>query len=98
MAGGNGVGNGGNGVPLPWWVRAIALVGVPSAIAFFLVWIGAQDMPQLRLCCEATRQDVLYNRKVIEQWTAKQDALFRLQQRICANTAKTEVERTRCFD
>jgi hypothetical protein len=29
---------------MPWWVRAVALVGVPALISMGLVWFGAQSI------------------------------------------------------
>ena len=89
----------GNGIStLPVWVRAAAIVGIPGVIAFFLVWVGANDIPRMVRTLETLRLEVLYNRKLMEAQAVQSERAYRLQQRICANAARDNIERARCFD
>lgn len=83
---------------LPIWVRAVALVGVPSAIAIFLVWMGASDLPKIRSEIEQVHREVLFNREILNQQNLKSDAQLRLLRWICSNTAKDDQARQKCFD
>ena len=83
---------------LPVWGRVLALIGIPGAIAVFLVWQGASELPRLtrqqaELTAELTR---LQSQLQQAQVTIGQQR--RLLQRICINTSKSDEERERCFD
>lgn len=99
---GNGNGNGNGFDKLPVVARAIATIGVPGAIAFFMIWIWARDMPHISRVVDQTLIEVQANRRLIEQQNtqtvAAQSATLRLMQRICFNTAKTDIERRGCFE
>ena len=89
----------------PWWVKAVVVVGVPSAIALGLVW---SDRAQLS-------DAVYYNKAVLSgmvvtdtahdlRVTEKFNELSRQTQETnrilmagCVNDAKTENERNRCL-
>jgi len=83
---------------MPWWVRAIAIIGIPGVLAIYLVYVGAQELPSIRRAAEQTEREVVANREVIRGLITQTDALQRTVQRICYNTAKTDAERDRCFD
>ena len=94
--GGNGSGNGLGG--LPPWIRAVAIVGIPGAIAVFLVWMGAKEVPRISAQVVANSANI----QAVKDQQAKQidhdEEMYRMLQRICSNTAKTEDDRARCFD
>lgn len=83
---------------IPAWLKAIVTLGVPGAIAVFLVWVGSQELPRLNRQSVVTHETVMQlkedTRLVIEQLQTN----YRMLQRLCANTAKTDDERSRCFD
>lgn len=83
---------------MPWWVRAVAIIGIPGMLAIYLVYIGAQELPSIRRAAEQSEKEVLRNREVISSLATQVEALGRQVQRICYNTAKTDAERDRCFD
>lgn len=83
---------------LPVWVRAAAVLGVPSLIALFLVWVGARELPRMNQELIVQRQEVQKNREMYQEHLHQQEEIYRLMQRICSNTAKSELERQRCFD
>lgn len=83
---------------LPGWARAMALVGIPGVLAFFFAWVGAQDIPRMARQVEQLQLEILYNRKVIEQQTARIEHLTRIAQTLCANQAKDNLERRQCFE
>lgn len=84
--------------PLPVWLKAIVTLGVPGAIAIFLVWVGSQELPRLNQQAMLTHAEVMqlkdHMRSVLDQMQTN----YRMLQRLCSNTAKTDDERTRCFD
>jgi hypothetical protein len=83
---------------LPAWARFVWRIGIPGAIALFLVWQGASQLPQLVRQYEALRAQVAQIADVQSQHQRDSEATFRMLQRICSNTAKTDEERNRCFD
>lgn len=102
MANGNG-----NGDPLsglPWWVKAIVIVGVPSAIALGLVWSN-----QTQLATKTYENNTYLRQIIAEEREHDGRVLLRFQQlaeqtgetnRIlmanCVNNARTEDARDRC--
>jgi hypothetical protein len=103
----NGLLNGGT----PWWVRAVAFVGVPSAIALFLVWwlVGMDAVAHAshQELLSSVKRQVDFNSTQLSAahdermrfWTeaAKQDeAILRTMQLICLHTARTDTERNEC--
>ena len=83
---------------MPWWVRAIAVIGVPGVLTLYLVYSGVQELPQTRRLGEQTLQEVLRNREMLREHEIREQTTYRLLQRICTNTAKTPDERNSCFD
>ena len=83
---------------LPQWARVIALVGIPGAIAMFTVWIGFSTLPKLEAELIAMRLEAERNRIAVQTQVTQQEQLYRLMQRICANGAKDDDARGRCFD
>jgi hypothetical protein len=89
--GGNGSLANGNG--LPAWVRAVGFIGIPGAIALFLVYTTTAEVPALTREVHTNSARL----QVVQQQHAEMN-LYRMLQRICSNTASTAEERTRCFD
>jgi hypothetical protein len=83
---------------LPIWIRAITILGVPSAIAIFLVWVGARELPAMRIQSQANYEAILTTRDLIREHANHTAAMARQLQRICSNTARNEDDRQRCFD
>jgi hypothetical protein len=94
--GGNGSLANGNG--LPAWVRAVGFIGIPGAIALFLVYTTTAEVPALtrEVHTNSARLQVVQQQHA--EMNDKLDSLYRMLQRICSNTASTAEERTRCFD
>lgn len=68
----------------PWVVKAITQVGVPSAIALYLVWLLASQVLGAIQTHDA-RSD------------AELRGLLPVLQRICINTSATDRDRAACF-
>jgi len=83
---------------LPWWVRAIAIIGIPGAIAVFLVYIGATEVPKIKSEIIATRTQVEENQRLLAAQAEQNAAIYRMLVRVCSNTSKTENDRQRCFE
>jgi hypothetical protein len=85
-------------VELPIWARVLAVIGIPGAIAIFLVWQGATELPRLSRQQEQLVVDVQRLQQMVSEQGINADSTYRLLQRICVNTAKTDTERQQCFD
>jgi hypothetical protein len=85
-------------LPLPVWIKAIVALGVPGAIAMYVVWVGSNELPRLfekvAQVYEVVTRVELNQGRIIDQIQAN----YRMSQRICANTAKTHADQQRCFD
>jgi hypothetical protein len=90
--------NGTDWSAMPWWVRAIAVIGVPGVLVLYLVYSGVQELPATRRASEQAVTEVLQNREMLREHRLESQATFRLLQRICTNTARTQDERNSCFD
>lgn len=91
-----GEGNGFHG--LPTWVRSIALVGVPSAIALYLVYVLA-SFATVGLADLNRQMDAHADAMIRHDADAKGqlEALTRVLLRICINTAQSPEDRQRCL-
>lgn len=83
---------------IPVWAKVASVIGIPGAIAFYLVWLGGQTLPAIHteiiaLKAQGERQQAMYTEHM--QQTAE---LSRLLQRICSRVSKTDAERQQCFD
>jgi hypothetical protein len=102
---GNGNGNGRDPMAgLPWWIRAIVIVGVPSAIAMGLVWSN-----QVQLA-DKTAENNVFLRQIVsesrdhdarvllrfESLGDKADETNRILLAGCVNDAKNTEARERC--
>ncbi len=111
MANGDGNGNGnggGNGrdpmAGLPWWVRAIVIVGVPSAIALGLVWSDrAQLSDQVQtngiLLRQIDSEARAHDARVLlrfEELSTVTSETNRILIAACVNEARTAEARERC--
>jgi hypothetical protein len=85
-------------VGMPWYVRAIALIGIPGALAVYLVWIGGQELPAIDRAVVQIASDVVRNREMMREHAEELRRLHQLVQRVCSSTAKTDEERAHCFD
>ena len=85
-------------LPLHFWIMAIVTFGVPGAIALYVVWVGTNEMPRLfdklSQVYEVALRIESNQVRIMEQLQAN----FRMEQRNCANTAKTYADQQRCFD
>ena len=91
----------GNGNGMPWQVKAVGLIGVPSVIAIYLVWALVADV---RINQQSSKENLalhaIQTNSVSEQNKELLQVLKRLQtsvDRLCANTAKNYNERNECF-
>jgi hypothetical protein len=83
---------------MPWWVRAVAIIGIPGVLVIYLVWMGAQEVPSIRRITEQNGAETIRSREMIREQSIQIERTYRMIQRVCSNTAKTDEERLRCFD
>lgn len=94
-----------NGTMLKQWANAIGVVGIPGAIAIFLVYVGATEIPKLSRGAEQAIAEARQTRALIEQQIEQTRQLIVITQRTCASAAllaKTEEQRdaarARCYE
>lgn len=86
---------------MPWQVKAIGIIGVPSAIAIYLVFSIVQGVvPAIANVQTTTNSLVIAMNEMTKDHTAvriQNENMFRVLQATCVNAAKTNEERERCF-
>ena len=86
---------------LPAWARAIAYLGVPSAIALFLVYFITQQVSgDVRDLQQAVQAEVAAVARVLSYQMDHSDdidGMTRVLTRICVNTAETDSQRDECL-
>lgn len=80
--------------PLPWWVKAIGVVGVPSAIAIYLVWTIASGLVPAMAEMQKTLNAVAADHIVSK---SQNDNILRVLRASCVNQAQTNDARERCL-
>src|SRR6187551_252128 len=83
---------------IPAWARIVAVIGLPGALALILIWVLVEKLPVSREEHAVILAEQKFLRERSDARDVKQDQVYRLLQRICTNTAKSDVERQRCFD
>jgi hypothetical protein len=80
---------------VPWWVTSIYKVGVPTAIACYLVWFLTS---RIQTNLEAVQGSISLHiqQQNEEHQTGKQ--MLQLLRVICAEGAQSSVERKACFE
>jgi hypothetical protein len=85
----------------PSWIKLVTTVGVPSAIALYLVWVFTTTLmtdlnsvdKNMNLHVQATEKLVQEHNELIDI----HDDVIRLLRRICVHTAETNQDRGMCF-
>ena len=72
----------------PWWARAITRWGIGTVLAVYLVYV---------LVTQVTTQLTTMNANLVLHMQSN-DTMKELLSQVCSNTAKTDDERTFCFD
>jgi hypothetical protein len=87
---------------LPTWLSLVTQVvfkiGVPSAIAIYLVYIGATNIPDLRMELAAQRREVQQLQVSLMEIRQRADETYLMAQWICSNTSKSETAARACFN
>jgi len=89
--------NGHTGV-IKAWTQAIAIIGIPGAIAVYLVYMGSTELPNIRRQNETIIQEMRQTRERTEELIKLTNVMISIGQRICWNAAKDDNARQRCFD
>lgn len=86
---------------VPTWMQLVVQVvfkfGVPSAIAVYLVWIGATNLPDLRLEMAAQRREIQQLQTTMLGIQQQGEEIRLIVQWICSNTSKSETAARACF-
>jgi methyl-accepting chemotaxis protein len=90
---------------IPGWAKAVAAVGIPGVIALALVWMIGKEIPNI-IRMGQRNHDIMVEikqgqdegQRMLREQNANGEALYRMMQRICANTAKNDSDQRACFD
>lgn len=78
---------------LPWQVKAIGFIGIPSTIALYLTYVMAGTMTKNT----ADVKDLLSEHHMVTRTLIQQnETIIRVMRTGCVNAAKTYDERARC--
>ena len=91
-------GNGNGWTSLRAWAQAIGVVGIPGAIAIFLVYIGATQIPTLVRQLDVAIMEIRQNGILMRESHVRIEQLVRIAQKACMNAAKDDLSRQNCFD
>lgn len=77
----------------PWWVGSIYKIGIPSAIAIYLIWfLAAQVRTDLVEMKQTVTQHKIDSAVMLDQ----NRKIYQVLQRICVNSATNNQERIEC--
>lgn len=77
-------------------VVAIKEVGIPGAIAIFLVYMGATEIPKIARGLERVIIEIHATQTLIREHIVKQTELERITRQACRNAARDENARRYC--
>lgn len=82
----------------PWYIDAVYKVGIPSAIAVFLIWfLTGEVKSDISVIKESVKIHAEATIHASESIKDQNDRLTYLLLRICVNGAKNETERNACI-
>jgi hypothetical protein len=83
---------------LPLWLKGVVTLGIPGAIAVYLVWVGSNELPRLNNQALVSHSEIVRLRETAAEQLEQLRTNYRMLQRLCANTAKLDADRQQCFD
>lgn len=93
--------NGSNGrdwTSLRAWAQAIGVVGIPGAIALWLVYMGSTEIPKLIKGQAEIITEIRLQRQETAELKIQTNALIRVARIACANAAKDDNARSNCYN
>ena len=90
---------------MPWYIRALGVVGFPVVCAIYLVWLTGQALPA-QMGAMLTRQNEImvsitaYHDVAAQKWSMQEDTnkeLITIARATCVNAARDETSRNRCL-
>lgn len=95
----DGNGNGMLLAGLPGWAKAVAVIGIPGAIAFFLVWMNGRSLPIMQQEIIVIGQQNIQIQQLLIEHNRQAERLQGIMQQVCANTAgKDSLKEQLCFN
>ncbi len=86
---------------MPWWVKAIGFVGVPAAIAMYLIWALVQNVVPAMFEMQKTMTTMASSIASVSADHAaskvQNDDILKVLRGTCLNQAKTYDDRMRCL-
>ncbi len=75
---------------------AIKDIGIPGAIAIFVVYIGATELPKIARALDRLVIEVQLNREQVENHMEQMAEVLQISRQACRNAAKDENARRYC--
>lgn len=86
---------------MPWQIKAVGLIGVPSAIACYLIWALVSGVVPAMLSMQQTMGTLVGTISSITTEHAAQkvqnERIIQILQATCVNAAQTTIDRERCI-
>jgi hypothetical protein len=76
--------------------EAVKTIGIPGAIAIFVVYIGATEIPKMSRALDRLVNEVQLNREQVDRHIEQMDLVVRIARQGCRNAAKDEDARRFC--
>lgn len=98
---GLGNGNGNEWKSLTAWANAMRIVGIPGAIAIFLVYVGATEVPKLATAINVAITEIRLVHELFREHVDQTTHLIHIAERACRNAAKAakdDYARDHCGD
>lgn len=76
------------------WGKLISFIGVPSAIALYLVYTFTTG---INADVKVVKESMILHTQMSESQGSTNTALLKALQRVCVNTSKTAADRSQCF-
>ena len=80
------------------WAQAIGILGIPGAIAVYLVYMGSTELPQIRKQNDTIISEMRQGRERTEELIQLLKINNRIGQQACWNAARDDNARQRCFE
>jgi hypothetical protein len=81
------------------WADAIARVGIPGAIALFVVYLGATQLPKLVIAVETTIVEIRMSRDLLREHMLQTSKQTWILQQTCWNSANGDiVAQRKCYE
>lgn len=79
---------------MPMWLKAVALIGLPSVLAGYMVWSTQETLAPTII---SMRSDLQHHMRDIDELRKSLHGLIAITRASCVNAARTDDQRSRCL-